>query len=349
MSKNHHPARHRANPVRRHPARVVSHAGSIGRSTAVVTAASALLLSGGLPANAVDTAEELHQAGEPATHTVVSGDTLGAISGRYGVELGTVFSLNEMNQTTIIYPGDIVSVSGDADTPTPATHTVVSGDTLGIISGQYGVELGTVFSLNQMNQSTIIYPGDVINLTGDVAVGGPAPAAPAVQALSVQALPAPPPAPAPAAPPVPAPAPAPAPAPRMVLAAVSTAPAPVSRLSLPLANASVNSPFGYRGGELHTGLDFAAGCGTPVLSSAAGTVIEAGFSAYGGGNRIVIDHGNGLQTTYNHLETIGIQLNQSVGSGAPIGVAGSTGNSTGCHLHFEVVVNGQTVDPAAWL
>lgn len=83
------------------------------------------------------------------------------------------------------------------------------------------------------------------------------------------------------------------------------------------------------------------------MSAAAGTVIEAGFSAYGGGNRIVIDHGNGLQTTYNHLETIAVQLNQSVGPGSPIAVAGSTGNSTGCHLHVEAVVNGQTVDPAS--
>lgn len=323
-----------------------SHAGNIGRSTAVIAAASGLVLSAGLPANATTDAQP---AGDgTATHTVVSGDTLGAISGQYGVELGTMFSLNEMNQNTIIYPGDIVSVSGDADTPTPATHTVVSGDTLGIISGQHGVELNTVFSLNGMNQNTIIYPGDVINLTGDVAVGGPTPAAPAAaQALSVQALPAPPPVLAPATPPVPVPTPTPT----VMLAAVSTAPAPapVSRLNLPLANASVNSPFGYRGGELHTGLDFAAGCGTSVLSSAAGTVIEAGFSAYGGGNRIVIDHGNGLQTTYNHLATIGVQLNQTVGTGSPIGVAGSTGNSTGCHLHFEVVVNGQTVDPAPWL
>ena len=101
--------------------------------------------------------------------------------------------------------------------------------------------------------------------------------------------------------------------------------------------------------ELHTGLDFAAGCGTAVFSSAAGTVIEAGFSAYGGGNRIVINHGNGLETTYNHLETIDVQLNQPIESGTPMGAVGSTGNSTGCHLHFEVVVNGQTVDPTNWL
>ncbi|WP_259460361.1 MULTISPECIES: M23 family metallopeptidase [Pseudarthrobacter] len=134
------------------------------------------------------------------------------------------------------------------------------------------------------------------------------------------------------------------------------APAPGARLSSPVLNPVTNSPFGYRtnpltgsAGELHTGQDFAAGCGTEVFSAGKGTVIEAGFSPYGGGNRIVIDHGNGLQTTYNHLETIGVKINQAVETGTRIGIAGTTGNSTGCHLHFEVIVNGQTVDPSAWL
>lgn len=134
-------------------------------------------------------------------------------------------------------------------------------------------------------------------------------------------------------------------------------PAPrAGRLGSPVANPVTNSPFGYRinpltgaAGELHTGQDFAAGCDTPVFSAGKGKVIEAGFSAYGGGNRIVIDHGNGLKTTYNHLETIGVQLNQAVETGVRIGIAGTTGNSTGCHLHFEVLVNGQTVDPSGWL
>ena len=134
-------------------------------------------------------------------------------------------------------------------------------------------------------------------------------------------------------------------------------PAPrTGKLGSPVANPVTNSPFGYRtnplngaAGELHTGQDFAAGCDTPVFSAGKGKVIEAGFSAYGGGNRIVIDHGNGLKTTYNHLETIGVQLNQAVETGVRIGIAGTTGNSTGCHLHFEVLVNGQTVDPSGWL
>jgi murein DD-endopeptidase MepM/ murein hydrolase activator NlpD len=127
-------------------------------------------------------------------------------------------------------------------------------------------------------------------------------------------------------------------------------------MGAPLASMTVSSPFGFRGnpltgeaGEMHTGMDFTGACSTPVLAAAAGTVTEAGWSPYGGGNRIVVDHGNGLKTTYNHLESIGVSLGQTLTQGGQIAGVGTTGNSTGCHLHFEVMVNDQTVDPAAYI
>ncbi|MEV8181406.1 peptidoglycan DD-metalloendopeptidase family protein [Specibacter sp. NPDC078692] len=136
-------------------------------------------------------------------------------------------------------------------------------------------------------------------------------------------------------------------------APATTAPeTPSTTLRPPLASMTVNSPFGFRSnplsgasGELHTGLDLAATCNTEVFAAGTGTVTEAGWSPYGGGNRIVIDHGNGIQTTYNHLANIGLSVGQQVTQGALVAGAGTTGNSTGCHLHFEVMVNGQTVDP----
>lgn len=126
-------------------------------------------------------------------------------------------------------------------------------------------------------------------------------------------------------------------------------------LAPPLAVLQVTSPFGLRSnpitrvGEMHTGTDFAGACGTPVIASAAGTVTEAGWSAYGGGNRIVIDHGAGIKTTYNHLANIGVSLGQQVSSGALISGVGTTGMSTGCHLHYEVMLNDATVDPALYV
>lgn len=127
-------------------------------------------------------------------------------------------------------------------------------------------------------------------------------------------------------------------------------------LSQPMDELIKTSPFGYRvspitgyAGELHTGQDYGAACGTPVHSAAGGIVVEAGFQAGGGGNRIVVDHGNGLQTTYNHLSTIETSVGASVQRGEFLGESGTTGASTGCHLHFEVMVNGKLVDPSGWL
>ena len=127
-------------------------------------------------------------------------------------------------------------------------------------------------------------------------------------------------------------------------------------LGPPLTELSVASPYGNRvnpmggyGQELHTGTDYAGACGTPVLASSAGTVTESGWHPYGGGQRIVIDHGGGLKTTYNHLSSLGIPVGGKVERGQTIGAVGTTGNSTGCHLHFEVVVDDLTVDPSGYL
>ncbi|BCT75022.1 hypothetical protein SCMU_08640 [Sinomonas cyclohexanicum] len=117
-----------------------------------------------------------------------------------------------------------------------------------------------------------------------------------------------------------------------------------------------SSPYGYRVspitgqiGEFHRGQDFAAQCGTAVKAAAGGTVTFAGWHPYGGGNRVVIDHGNGLETTYNHLASFSVSVGQRVDRGALIALSGTSGASTGCHLHFEVMVNGDVVDPNGWL
>ena len=126
--------------------------------------------------------------------------------------------------------------------------------------------------------------------------------------------------------------------------------------AMPLDELRVTSPFGWRENPLlgngalewHTGIDFGAPLGTPVKSSAPGTVVYAEYHQYGG-LRIVVDHGDGVQTTYNHLNDIFVEVGQEVGANEVIGAIGSTGNSTGPHLHFEVLLNGEYQDPAVWL
>ncbi|RAX46507.1 M23 family peptidase [Arthrobacter sp. AQ5-06] len=123
----------------------------------------------------------------------------------------------------------------------------------------------------------------------------------------------------------------------------------------PLELLTSSSPFGYRvspitgrGGDFHLGQDFAAGCGTRVYSADAGVVRAAGWHPWGGGNRVEIDHGNGLITTYNHLEAVAVRTGDSVQVGQVIARVGTTGWSTGCHLHFETILHGKHTSPLNW-
>jgi murein DD-endopeptidase MepM/ murein hydrolase activator NlpD len=129
-------------------------------------------------------------------------------------------------------------------------------------------------------------------------------------------------------------------------------------LLLPPVRGPVTSPYGMRVHpvtgvyKLHSGTDFGVACGTPVGAALGGTVLQTGRdSAYG--NRVVIQHGaiDGavVATTYNHLESIAVREGQVVAPGSTVGFVGSTGYSTGCHLHLELLVGGEFVDPAPWL
>lgn len=113
----------------------------------------------------------------------------------------------------------------------------------------------------------------------------------------------------------------------------------------------VTSPYGYRvhpitgRWTLHTGIDFGARSGTHIHACRGGTVVRANW--YGGyGNAIIVDHGGGMQTLYGHQSGFAVGHGARVVAGQHIGYVGSTGNSTGPHLHFEVYINGRTVDPA---
>jgi murein DD-endopeptidase MepM/ murein hydrolase activator NlpD len=110
----------------------------------------------------------------------------------------------------------------------------------------------------------------------------------------------------------------------------------------------VVSGFGMRGGRMHEGIDIICSTGTPVRASGDGTVIWAGWRG-GYGIAVAIDHGGGLSTLYAHNSTLASSVGQSVVRGQVIAYAGSTGNSSGPHVHFEVRVNGTAVDPLGYL
>lgn len=116
-------------------------------------------------------------------------------------------------------------------------------------------------------------------------------------------------------------------------------------------NGRITSSFGYRipptsgASSFHQGTDLGAGCGQPIYAASSGTVVYAGWNG-GYGNFILIDHGGGVQTAYAHIVNGGILVGygQNVGVGTRIASVGTTGTSTGCHLHLETRIGGVATD-----
>ena len=113
----------------------------------------------------------------------------------------------------------------------------------------------------------------------------------------------------------------------------------------------VSSPYGLRwgGSDFHPGIDIANDMGTPIRATADGTVSVAGWNSGGYGNMVDIDHGNGVMTRYGHASYVVVTAGQHVKRGQIIAYMGSTGFSTGPHVHYEVRINGQAVDPSGYL
>lgn len=116
----------------------------------------------------------------------------------------------------------------------------------------------------------------------------------------------------------------------------------------PVTNWNVTSNFGYRWGRLHAGTDVGVPIGTTVRASRGGQVITAGWLG-GYGNCVIIDHGDGVATRYGHLSEVTVSVGQYVDQGQQIALSGNTGRSTGPHLHFEIRINGEAVDPLPYL
>jgi murein DD-endopeptidase MepM/ murein hydrolase activator NlpD len=114
------------------------------------------------------------------------------------------------------------------------------------------------------------------------------------------------------------------------------------------AQGPLSSVFGARWGTQHLGLDIAAAYGSTIRAAANGTVVQANVNG-GYGNFVLIDHGNGTMTAYGHASKLLVEAGQKVEAGTPIALVGSTGFSTGAHLHFEVRRNGEKINPMPWM
>ena len=255
-------------------------------------------------------------------------EALDEIGARFNVGMYSVLWPNDLSEDDVVRPGQELHIP-----PVPGVaYLVKPTDTLDGIAARFKVDPITVVDANGLR------PGEPLPADRWIVVPGGElpivvrPEAPVIRpALPSQRPVAP-------APPRVAPAVRPAPAP-----AVPSAPAVATgRLQWPTRGSITTYYSGW-----HPGIDIAAPFGTPISVSDAGRVVYAGWDRNGYGNRIIVNHGNGFTTTYNHLSAFLVQVGQSVSKGQVIARMGSTGNSTGPHLHFEIRKENQYFDPLA--
>lgn len=255
------------------------------------------------------------RGGEILEHTVGDGETLSSIASKYNLQVSTILWENNLTEKSTIKPGDtirILPVDG-------IRHKVTKGENIYSIAKKYG--------LNETEAQGIVnYPfnefQDDENFTMTVGqfVMVPDGVKPS-QATVAQ--------------------------PRFASRLTPDAGA-VSATGSFVWPASGQISQGFR--FYHKAFDIANRGGGPILAADSGTVIVAGWPDNSGyGNRIMIDHGNGYITLYGHLSLIQVQVGQTVNRGSVIGQMGTTGRSTGIHLHFEVRRNGVLEDPGAYL
>ncbi len=258
---------------------------------------------------------------EPATaivrteiikYEIQSGDTVSSIAQRFGLKTNTVLWANNLSSFSLIRPGNTLTIL-----PTDGVlHTVKRGENLSYLAQRYNVSSQKIADYNNIR-------ADSLSINQDLIIPG------------ASRLRAPTPTPAPSPTPTPAPSPTPAPAP---------VPSTSGKMAWPTEGHRITQYFSWR----HSGLDVANKTGTPIYAAEAGVVEYAGWST-GYGNNILIDHGGGKKTRYAHMSRMFVSVGQSVSRGAHIAAMGSTGWSTGPHLHFEVIINGVRQNPLNYL
>ena len=123
----------------------------------------------------------------------------------------------------------------------------------------------------------------------------------------------------------------------------------IAFLKVPVSKNVITSYFGMRWNKLHKGIDFAGSVGDSVCAAVDGTVSYSAYNNGGYGNLIIIDHANNMKSYYAHLDTRNVKVGDEVKKGSQIGTLGNTGRSTGPHLHFELRINNEPVDPLEYL
>lgn len=263
-------------------------------------------------------------------YRVKTGDTFQSIGSRYGVSWELVAAMNNISAPYDLLPGQQIYIPRD-----PQTEIVVAkGDTLWDLSRKYGVDLGTLMVYNGLYAGDVLSVGQVLYVPDGATVGEPvitasAQAVASRSAATVNYRPT-----------------------ATKKTASNTGSATVSANKggwvLPIKG-TVTSEYGKRKSGSHHGIDLAAPKGTTIKAAKSGTVLYSGWYNSIYGNAVIIDHGNGQKTLYGHCSKTTAKEGAKVAAGEAIAKVGSTGRSTGPHVHFEIYIDGKTVNPRNYL
>lgn len=268
------------------------------------------------------------QRTETVNYVVKDGDTLAAIAQRMGVDVGTILWANGRTATQYIRPGDtlrIPPVSG-------VLVTVKKGDTLLSLANTYGSDVQQVIDVNRLNAEQALPIGAEIVLPG----GMPPAAVPPSRYVAPRA--------GSTTNPPESGRPEPVPVITQRPPDADTSNAAVGKLLWPTSGHSITQYYSWH----HTGLDIDGDFSSPIYAAHDGVVTTAGWNNGGYGLMILIQ-GNGVMTRYGHTSKMFVKAGDVVKKGQTIAMMGSTGHSTGSHLHFEVYINGVRTNPLTYL
>lgn len=244
------------------------------------------------------------------SYTVVSGDTLSSIAKNFGVDTDSIADLNDFSVNKLLKPGDVIKIPPVSG----VIVTVKSGDTIQSLAKKYGLPspqpiVDWPYNSFANDETFALAAGQTLVIPGGVAPEVYVPVAP-----------------------------------RVVGAPGSLFSGGTGRFMWPAGGVITQYFSWYHGGD-----DIAAPSGTPIVAADSGRITTVQYLNYGYGYNIIVDHGNGYRTLYAHLSRIDVTEGQSVARGERIGLMGSTGRSTGPHLHFEIFQGGVRVNPLGLL
>lgn len=245
------------------------------------------------------------------SYIVRSGDTIGYIAEQFGVSIYTILWANKLTLRSVLHAGQTINILPVSG----VAHKVQSGDTVASLAKKYNADKDKIIAFNQMAYDQRLTAGEIIIIPGGEITAPPPPRPTFTQTFQLFTGP-------------------------------KNYPPPTGRLLWPVSTSHrITQYYSPR----HTGIDIGANYLTPIMAADDGIIELVQFGRTGYGYQTIIDHENGYRTRYGHQSQIFVQPGERVTRGQTIGTIGSTGRSTGPHLHFEVYVNGRRTNPLPYV